>query len=143
METLLRLEQEVRAGRGEVAVARKEVTQLEVTLKQQQIRLEGQSAKHVTVEVRKLESDISGLRDNCDTMSNRVTALTGGKVPLGETSINFSDYLSPATAPALATNPAQPVQLWSCSECTFSNHPDIETCEICEMPRISLGGSAE
>jgi len=105
METLLRLEQEVRAGRGEVAVARKEVTQLEVTLKQQQIRLEGQSAKHVTVEVRKLESDISGLRDNCDTMSNRVTALTGGKVPLGETSINFSDYLSPATAPALATNP--------------------------------------
>ena len=47
METLLRLEQEVRAGRGEVAAARKEVTQLEVTLKQQQIRLEGQSAKHV------------------------------------------------------------------------------------------------
>ena len=28
---------------------------------------------------------------------------------------------------------------WSCSECTFSNHPSLDTCEICEMPRITIG----
>ena len=28
---------------------------------------------------------------------------------------------------------------WACSECTFSNHPDLESCEICEMPRFELG----
>lgn len=28
---------------------------------------------------------------------------------------------------------------WNCSECTFANHPSLETCEICEMPRITMG----
>jgi len=25
---------------------------------------------------------------------------------------------------------------WSCSQCTFKNHPSLDTCEICDMPRI-------
>ena len=28
---------------------------------------------------------------------------------------------------------------WSCSECTFLNHPALQTCEECDMPRIVLG----
>lgn len=28
---------------------------------------------------------------------------------------------------------------WTCSVCTFRNHPALGKCEQCEMPRISLG----
>ncbi|KAF4518093.1 hypothetical protein B566_EDAN007794 [Ephemera danica] len=28
---------------------------------------------------------------------------------------------------------------WTCSVCTFRNHPALSKCEQCEMPRISLG----
>ncbi len=27
---------------------------------------------------------------------------------------------------------------WSCSQCTFLNHPCLDTCEICSMPRIKF-----
>ena len=27
-------------------------------------------------------------------------------------------------------------QRWHCSECTFLNHESLQTCEICEMPRV-------
>ena len=28
---------------------------------------------------------------------------------------------------------------WSCSECTFLNHPALKECEECEMPRVMIG----
>ena len=28
---------------------------------------------------------------------------------------------------------------WNCSACTFLNHPLLNKCECCEMPRISAG----
>ncbi len=31
---------------------------------------------------------------------------------------------------------------WSCSECTFLNHPALQTCEECDMPRIVIGTTA-
>lgn len=30
---------------------------------------------------------------------------------------------------------------WTCSMCTFRNHPALDKCEECEMPRINLEGS--
>ncbi|XP_049854288.1 TGF-beta-activated kinase 1 and MAP3K7-binding protein 3-like isoform X1 [Schistocerca gregaria] len=32
---------------------------------------------------------------------------------------------------------------WMCSECTFRNHPLLDKCEQCEMPRILLGGETQ
>jgi len=153
---------------------RTDVQQLESTLKRQELKSQGHPAKVVHVEVKQLEHDIHSLRSLCDDMSKKVTNLTGGKVPLGETSINFENYLSqqshavPDTTDASSDmssvscslpNPTQPSTnsnpnslnstslsggsseegKWSCSECTFSNHPSLDTCEICEMPRITMG----
>ena len=66
-------------------------------------------------------------------------------VPLGETSIKFENYLTSTSTPVLSAPPPpteegqSQSQTWACSECTFNNHLDLESCEICEMPRISLG----
>eukprot|EP00092_Neocalanus_flemingeri_P053104 GFUD01062311.1.p1 GENE.GFUD01062311.1~~GFUD01062311.1.p1 ORF type:complete len:252 (+),score=14.06 GFUD01062311.1:182-937(+) len=174
MEQLLKLDKELRQERVDMYAMRSDVQQLENNLKRQEIRVQGHSAKVVHVEVKQLEHDIHSLRGLCDNMSKKVTNLTGGKVPLGETSINFENYLSqqshavPDTQDASSDmssvscslpNPTQPSSnsnsnslistslsagsseegKWSCSECTFSNHPSLDTCEICEMPRITMG----
>jgi len=174
MEQLLKLDKELRQERVDMYAMRTDVEQLENTLKQQEIRVQGHSAKLVHVEVKQLEHDIHSLRGLCDNMSKKVTNLTGGKVPLGETSINFENYLSQQSHAVPDTqdessdmssvscsipNPTQPSTnsnsnslsstslsagsseegKWSCSECTFSNHPSLDTCEICEMPRITMG----
>jgi len=28
---------------------------------------------------------------------------------------------------------------WTCTQCTFQNHPLLDKCETCEMPRLLLG----
>jgi len=40
-----------------------------------------------------LEQDVSRLQHHCKEMANQVTQLTQGKVPLGETSIDFYESL--------------------------------------------------
>jgi len=174
MEQLFKLEEELRQDKRDMITIRSDVQQLENTLKRQELKSQGHPAKRVHVEVRQLEHDIHSLRGLCDDMSKKVTNLTGGKVPLGETSINFENYLSqqsntvPDTTDASSDmssvscslpHPTQPSTnsntnslnsselsgnsseegKWSCSECTFSNHPSLDTCEICEMPRITMG----
>eukprot|EP00092_Neocalanus_flemingeri_P026922 GFUD01029182.1.p1 GENE.GFUD01029182.1~~GFUD01029182.1.p1 ORF type:complete len:807 (-),score=69.72 GFUD01029182.1:150-2570(-) len=94
MEQLLKLDKELRQERVDMYAMRSDVQQLENNLKRQEIRVQGHSAKVVHVEVKQLEHDIHSLRGLCDNMSKKVTNLTGGKVPLGETSINFENYLS-------------------------------------------------
>jgi len=174
MEQLFKLEEELRQDKKDMLTVRADVQQLENSLKRQELKSQGHPAKRVYVEVRQLEHDIHSLRGLCDDMSKKVTNLTGGKVPLGETSINFENYLSQQThavpdstdassdmssVSCSLPNPNQPSTnsnhnslnssdfsgtsseegKWSCSECTFSNHPSLDTCEICEMPRITIG----
>jgi len=174
MEQLFKLEEELKQDRRDMVTVRADVQQLENSLKRQELKSQGHPSKRVYVEVRQLEHDIHSLRGLCDDMSKKVTNLTGGKVPLGETSINFENYLSQQThavpdstdassdmssVSCSLPNPNQPSTnsnhnslnssdfsgtsseegKWSCSECTFSNHPSLDTCEICEMPRITIG----
>jgi len=174
MEQLFKLEKELQQGKKDMSVIKNDVKHLEVKLKQQEIGLQRHAAKTMHVEVKQLEHDIESLRGACDNMSKKVTNLTGGKVPLGDTSINFENYLthqsnavpehpkasndnsivSPSASfqPKPSTNsdsnslnstslsePLSEEGKWSCSECTFSNHPSLDTCEICLMPRITLG----
>lgn len=157
MEQLLKLKNELSEGRKEVEGIKGDVRQMEQELKAQDMLLKNTPSKMVQVEVKKLETDIGQLRGACDDMSKRVTHLTAGKVPLGETSINFENYLAanqPSVPDPLMTS-AGPGgsgetnrgsvgseaqgDKWACSECTFSNHPDLESCEMCEMPRFELG----
>lgn len=174
MEQLFKLEKELQQGKKDMSVIKNDVKHLEVKLKQQEIGLQRHATKTMHVEVKQLEHDIESLRGACDNMSKKVTNLTGGKVPLGDTSINFENYLthqsnvvpehpkasndnsivSPSASfqPKPSTNsnsnslnstslsePLSEEGKWSCSECTFSNHPSLDTCEICLMPRITLG----
>jgi len=41
-----------------------------------------------------------------------------------------------------STSESETLGRWNCSECTFANHPSLATCEICEMPRITMGNGA-
>ena len=115
-----------------------------------------------------LEDKIRQLQQSCDKMADEVTKLTEGNVPLGETSFAFYDELtekfrrlsshngdvngeSPRETPMANDNnntngqgqgQAEGPQ-WSCTECTFLNHPALDRCEECEMPRITLGTSRQ
>merc|ERR1712126_108175 len=131
--------------------------EMEMKVKQQAFSLHNQSAKvQQAGEVRRLNSAIGDLRGACDSMVKKVTTLTGGKVPLGEDSIkDYKPYLSQDTVPdsphcdtgaavcsidvELGPTSEPLVGRWNCSECTFANHPSLATCEICEMPRITMG----
>jgi len=171
MDQLLKLNKELTEGKQEVDGIKGDIKSMEQELKKQEIMMKGHTPKLVHVEVKQLEAAIDDLRGDCDQMSKKVTHLTAGKVPLGETSINFENYLTNSTtnqlsAPvpetfssrdpgAFTNNPEQisatcglsgntdtdtcEAGKWSCSECTFANHPSLDTCEICEMPRINLG----
>jgi len=174
MEQLFKLDKELRQGREEMLTVRTDVQEMENTLKRQELKFQAHPSKMLHVEVRELEHDIHSLRSLCDDMSKKVTNLTGGKVPLGETSINFENYLSqqphsvPESTDASSDNNSVSCSLphqtrlstnsnqnslnsselsgssseegkWSCSECTFSNHPSLDSCEICEMPRLTMG----
>merc|ERR1719245_1059983 len=150
MDQLLKLNRELSEGKKEVDGIKNNIKDLEQELKAQELMMQSHAPKLVHGEVKMLEGDITDLRGACDNMSKRVTNLTSGKVPLGETSINFENYLSssgtarvPDTSSLLnISTPVPTNQLmseWSCSECTFQNHPSLESCEICEMPRITLG----
>jgi len=157
MDQLLKLHKELAEGKKEVDGMKSDIKVLEQELKAQDLMLQGQAPK-IVVEVKQLETDIDNLRGACNQMSEKVTHLTAGKVPLGETSINFENYLTAAQTSVpesstsgvpgapLSSNPllprpalSQEMARWSCSECTFQNHPSLEACEICEMPRLVLG----
>jgi len=155
MEQLFKLEKELRTEKSEMVVVKCELQDLENQLKQQAFSLQSQTSTVQTQEVNKLEQDISSLRGSVDTMVRKVTHLTGGKVPLGEDSIkDYKPYLSqepsvPDTSDcdrvtvSCGLPPQARTQIeedkWECSECTFANHPSLDTCEMCEMPRITLG----
>jgi len=175
MDQLLKLSKELTDGKQEVDGIKENIKSMEKELKKQEIMMKAHAPKLVHVEVKQLETAIDNLRGDCDEMSKKVTHLTAGKVPLGETSINFENYLTNITTTtannqlslqvpetissrdsgAFTNHPSDipdtrdisggqdtdtcEAGKWSCSECTFANHPSLDTCEICEMPRINLG----
>merc|ERR1711983_101401 len=77
---------------GEVDGIKENIKSMEKELKKQEIMMKAHAPKLVHVEVKQLETAIDNLRGDCDEMSKKVTHLTAGKVPLGETSINFENY---------------------------------------------------
>lgn len=44
----------------------------------------------------------------------------------------------PPPQPSAGSGDSDDGEQWSCSACTFLNHPALKTCECCEMPRIPI-----
>ncbi|XP_078699119.1 uncharacterized protein LOC144926344 isoform X1 [Branchiostoma floridae x Branchiostoma belcheri] len=53
----------------------------------------------------------------------------------GEGGWQMVNYSAEAPNPSAAPEEAEGPQ-WNCRACTFLNHPQLDKCEICEMPRV-------
>ncbi|XP_035687680.1 TGF-beta-activated kinase 1 and MAP3K7-binding protein 3-like isoform X2 [Branchiostoma floridae] len=53
----------------------------------------------------------------------------------GEGGWQMVNYTAEAPNPSAAPEEAEGPQ-WNCRACTFLNHPQLDKCEICEMPRV-------
>ncbi|CAG5126472.1 unnamed protein product, partial [Candidula unifasciata] len=42
----------------------------------------------------------------------------------------------PPAQPVINSGDSEEGESWNCSACTFSNHPALKKCEMCEMPRV-------
>ncbi|XP_078035049.1 TAK1-associated binding protein 2 isoform X1 [Augochlora pura] len=110
---------------------------------------------------RKLRSEIYQLQVECDRLADEVDQWSDPRVPLGETNEEFyQDIYTGQPLPPTSTNynppplPTQPPAWqpdvtgnnvdreerdgpsWVCRMCTFDNHPLMNKCEQCDMPRL-------
>ncbi|XP_072747921.1 uncharacterized protein Tab2 isoform X2 [Anoplolepis gracilipes] len=154
-----RLARELRAEKGRLEAMKKEVQAL---AKPVDPLVSPQELK------RRLKSEIYMLQVECDRLAVQVDQWSDRRVPLGETNEEF--YQSIYTGQPLPTRPLnlQPPPLpsqppvwrseqptimesdnerdepsWVCTMCTFDNHPLMNKCEECDMPRLlTPSGSA-
>jgi len=174
LEQLLKLESEIRHDKDCLHTMRQEVCDLEARCESQAMKNIGQAHKFTLMDLQDLQQDINHLRNECDSMSNKVTQLTSGRVLLGDVSITSNIILKPKLTTAVpdqtnttcdTTNVSSPDTSlpptnsstscsissgltgssgeaeggkWSCETCTFHNHPALDCCEVCLMPRIEM-----
>ncbi|XP_073961361.1 uncharacterized protein [Choristoneura fumiferana] len=79
----------------------------------------------------KLRDDVERLRDQCDTLAKRLE-MGGNTNYEQEDTDNFYNNIYTGQRP-----PAS----WQCHMCTFRNHPLLDKCEQCDMPRVFVGTS--
>ncbi|XP_011861680.1 PREDICTED: TGF-beta-activated kinase 1 and MAP3K7-binding protein 3 isoform X2 [Vollenhovia emeryi] len=156
-----RLARELRAEKGRLEAMKKEVQALARPVDP------SVSPQELT---RKLRSEIYMLQVECDRLAEEVDQWSDRRVPLGETNEEFYQgiytgqslparvlNLHPPRLPSQppAWRPEQPTTVasdnreerdepsWVCNMCTFDNHPLMNKCEECDMPRLlNRGGSA-
>ncbi|XP_012253277.1 TGF-beta-activated kinase 1 and MAP3K7-binding protein 2-like isoform X2 [Athalia rosae] len=115
---------------------------------------------------RKLRSEIYQLQVECDRMASEVDQTSDPAVPLGETNEEFyqSIYTGQPFVPFAGVNSSLPPPLpsrppvwapvggdrddrdgpsWVCRMCTFDNHPLMDKCEQCDMPRLPSHSAGE
>eukprot|EP00095_Tigriopus_kingsejongensis_P008247 snap_masked-scaffold230_size244653-processed-gene-1.1 protein:Tk08247 transcript:snap_masked-scaffold230_size244653-processed-gene-1.1-mRNA-1 annotation:"mitogen-activated protein kinase kinase kinase 7-interacting protein 2" len=153
MEQRLKLEQELRQRAEVLERIKHDVDELQYKLRQREMiehaslqtslpasmsegallhrGLKHQALSKASVNV--LESDVENLQVSCDKMVAEVTKLTQGKE---RSPVTPNMRLGPSS---MDTQAGAEGPQWSCSECTFLNHPALDRCEECEMPRIALG----
>lgn len=49
--------------------------------------------------------------------------------------MNSFSSIGPPQASGGNSQQSDEAELWGCSKCTFKNHPDLKTCEVCETSR--------
>ncbi|XP_018306842.1 TGF-beta-activated kinase 1 and MAP3K7-binding protein 2 isoform X2 [Mycetomoellerius zeteki] len=152
-----RLAKELRAEKGRLEAMKKEVQALarpDPLISPQELK-------------RKLKTEIYMLQVECNRLAVEVDQWSDRRVPLGETNEEF--YQGIYTGQSLPTRPPnpkpprlpsqppawQPEQpasdndreerdepSWVCTMCTFDNHPLMNKCEECDMPRLLNRSSA-
>ncbi|XP_063984597.1 TGF-beta-activated kinase 1 and MAP3K7-binding protein 2 isoform X2 [Diachasmimorpha longicaudata] len=121
---------------------------------------------------KKLRSEIYQLQVECDRLADEVDQRSDPRVPFGETneefyqgiytgqSLNIPSFTSRPRPPLPAVPPAWEPQgprihpsnhdrddrdgpSWVCRMCTFDNHPLMDKCEQCDMPKFRLPDTGE
>ncbi|XP_066597356.1 TGF-beta-activated kinase 1 and MAP3K7-binding protein 2 isoform X2 [Prorops nasuta] len=112
---------------------------------------------------KKLQSEIYQLQLECDKLAEQVDQWSDLQVPLGETNEEFYQDIY-TSQPVLPSNLPPPLPdrppvwrpeptrnelveereepSWVCRMCTFDNHPLLNKCEQCDMPRFYDHGNA-
>ncbi|XP_045774394.1 uncharacterized protein LOC123873560 isoform X3 [Maniola jurtina] len=85
--------------------------------------------------VQMLRDCVERLRDECDTLAKRLEMRGSARVMrVAETDDSGNFYSNIYTG-------QRPTASWQCHMCTFRNHPLLDKCEECDMPRIFVGTS--
>ncbi|XP_054268976.1 TGF-beta-activated kinase 1 and MAP3K7-binding protein 3-like isoform X1 [Macrosteles quadrilineatus] len=117
-------------------------------------------APNPSARVKKLKEEISLLQMECNRMTKEVyhnaelRHVNTETLPLGETNEEFYKNIyrgqlfprqavrqRPTTAPAVTV--VGEGRHWTCHVCTFHNHPALNKCEQCDMPRIITGSETQ
>ncbi|KAJ8923385.1 hypothetical protein NQ315_001943 [Exocentrus adspersus] len=141
-----RLRIELTTEKTKLVIMKQEVAELEKN------RLKRKQSMDVDVEKR-LQMEIESLRRQCETLAKGDeefyrSIYTGQQGPL-TTNVPIMQTRQPNRrrlyyqGPTSLPNPEVDGPEWHCRLCTFLNHPDLDKCEQCEMPRIVHGTKAE
>ncbi|PBC27742.1 Mitogen-activated protein kinase kinase kinase 7-interacting protein [Apis cerana cerana] len=157
LERKERLARELRAEKGRLEAMKKELQSLTRPLDSS---MPPQELK------KKLRSEIYQLQVECDRLADEVDQWSDPRVPLGETNEKFYQHIytgQPLPSSSVSSNPpplpSQPPAWqpelsdnntdreerdgpsWVCRMCTFDNHPLMNKCEQCDMPRLMDHGN--
>lgn len=134
MEQMLKLESTVRQEKEVLSSLRQEVCMLEANWETHVLK--NRSKQHCIShsELKGLQNDINQLTVECDNMKKKVNHLTIEDPPssVGSPSTSLPPTNSSVTSSSEGGS-------WSCDSCTFHNHPSLDECEMCYMPRIETG----
>ncbi|XP_069699931.1 TGF-beta-activated kinase 1 and MAP3K7-binding protein 3-like isoform X2 [Periplaneta americana] len=160
LERKNKLQKELYKEKENLRAMQREVQEMRRDLEQRQRRKQTLSLPVVsTVKVQELRLEIQKLQEECKKMTHEVDLSMDARVPLGETDEEFykniytgqRGFIFPPAPPppprpntgsrrGLPTGDSVDGPHWTCTECTFQNHPLLDKCETCEMPRIVLAG---
>ncbi|KFM70233.1 TGF-beta-activated kinase 1 and MAP3K7-binding protein 2, partial [Stegodyphus mimosarum] len=107
-----------------------------------------------TQDIEKISKENAKLRLECQCLCMEVDFYLKGKAPLGDVNENVyeksrvvpesemcSDHLLENTygkSEESCNEEDDELNKWECKECTFMNHPAINSCEICHVPRTFI-----
>lgn len=165
LERKNKLQRELCKEKENLRAMQQEVQEMKKDLEQRQRRKQILSLPMVSTvmqKVQELRAEILRLQEECKKMTQEVDHNLDARVPLGETNEEFYKNIytgqrgfilppssqPPSQRPDPGPGPGRGVQSgepsegphWTCSQCTFRNHPLLDKCETCEMPRIMLAG---
>lgn len=144
---------DITADRSLIERQKARLSQLSTALEQERSRLQQLRRETAilsragSVGVRGLREEVALLREQCDSLVKEIE-LNGRGVSDGRGGFYSNIYtgqrvpqrphrrapLAPRDMPTVSDSEA-----WQCHLCTFSNHPLLDKCEECEMPRILVG----